>query len=183
MSCFIVLFRHSNHLALLIMHFNKFPLATICLAAAILVSGTSCQTYKTRKVVFKNHPIALYVISEVVDEETLEYSVKFRNVGREVVSFDYTIADEEGVPHVDAEGPNSGLVENLYPGAEVKVKNPNETMSVYVTLGKVTYGKRPQEEIKGIYNPASLVPSELPGMPVDGGLIPLPGGPNPSVGG
>jgi hypothetical protein len=162
---------------------NKSFLVTMGLAMCALVSGTSCQTYKTRKVTFKNHPIALYVISEVVDEETLEYSVKFRNVGREVLSFDYTIADEEGVPHVDAEGPNSGLVENLYPGAEVKVENPNETMSVYVTLGKVTYGKRPQEEIKGIYNPASLVPAETPGMPVDGGLIPLPSGPNPSVGG
>lgn len=165
------------------MRLNKSFLVTMALTVVVLVLGTSCQTYKTRKVMFKNHPIALYVISEVVDEETLEYSVKFRNIGREVLSFDYTIADEDGVPHVDAEGPNSGLVENLYPGAEVKVENPNETMSVYVTLGKVTYGKRPQEEIKGIYNPASFAPTETQGMPVDGGLIPLPSGPNPSVGG
>jgi hypothetical protein len=169
-------------LSLIMFPFPK-KLINVCLSVAVLIAGTSCQTYKTRKVTFKNHPIALYVISEVVDEETLEYSVKFRNIGREVVSFDYTIADEEGVPHVDAEGPNSGLVENLYPGAEVKVENPNETMTVYVTLGKVTYGKRPQEEIKGIYNPDSFAPTEAQGMPVDGGLIPLPAGPNPSVGG
>ena len=69
--------------------------------SVVLVVGASClvscQTYRTRKVVFKNHPIALYVVNEVVDEETIEYSAKFRNVGREILSFDYTIADEEGL--------------------------------------------------------------------------------------
>jgi hypothetical protein len=143
----------------------------------------SCETYRTRKVVFKNHPIALYVISELVDEETIDYSVKFRNVGREVLSFDYTIADEAGVPHVDAEGPNSGVIENLYPGAEVKVENPTDSMKVFVTLGKVTYGKRPAAEIKGIYSPSQFEVME--GMSgagtVDAGLIPLPSGPNPSL--
>jgi hypothetical protein len=163
-------------------HLLKPRLLTLCLAAMTAALVTSCQTYKTRKVLFKNHPIALYVISEIVDEDTLEYSVKFRNVGREVMSFDYTIADEEGVPHVDAEGPNSGVVENIYPGAEVKVENPTESLAVYVTLGKVTYGKRPQEELKAIYHPAAFQPAEMPGAPVDGGLIPLPSGPNPPVG-
>lgn len=144
---------------------------------------TSCETYRTRKVVFKNHPIALYVVSELVDEETIDYSVKFRNVGREVLSFDYTIADEAGVPHVDSEGPNSGMVENLYPGAEVKVENPTESMKVFVTLGKVTYGKRPTSEIKGIYTPSQFEVFENAGGPgaVDAGLIPLPSGPNPSL--
>lgn len=159
------------------------PLALL-LAAALLVAGVSCQTYRTRKVVFKNHPIALYVVNELVDEETIEYSVKFRNIGREVLSFDYTIADEAGVPHVDAEGPNSGVVENLYPGAEVKVDNPTESMKVWVTLGKVTYGKRPKDELKGIYDPAGAFapPDGLPGGALDGGgLIPLPAGPNPSL--
>jgi hypothetical protein len=161
----------------------KSPLLSLSLAALLLIAGTSCQTYKTRKVLFKNHPVALYVISELIDEETLEYSVKFRNVGRDVLSFDYTIADEGGVPHIDSEGPNSGVVENLYPGAEVKVENPTESMTVYVTLGKVTYGKRPQDELKTLYSPAALTPTETLGMPVDGGLIPLPAGPNPPVGG
>jgi hypothetical protein len=164
------------------LRFNHRSLA-FCVAVFLALSSTSCQTYKTRKVLFQNHPIALYVISELVDEETLEYSVKFRNVGREVLSFDYTIADEEGVPHVDAEGPNSGVIENIYPGAEVKVENPTESMTVYVTLGRVIYGKRPQEELKGIYNPAAFTPAEVIGAPVDGGLIPLPAGPNPPVGG
>jgi hypothetical protein len=161
----------------------KSSLLSFSLAIVVLVSATSCQTYKTRKVLFKNHPVALYVVSELVDEETIEYSVKFRNVGREVLSFDYTIADEGGVPHVDAEGPNSGVVENLYPGAEVKVENPTESMTVYVTLGKVTYGKRPQDELKGIYSPSSLTPAGVLDGPVDGGLIPLPAGPNPPIGG
>ena len=145
----------------------------------------SCETYRTRKVVFKNHPIALYVVSEVVDEESIDYSVKFRNVGREVLSFDYTIADEGGVPHVDAQGPNSGVVENLYPGAEVKVDNPTESMKVWVTLGKVTYGKRPKEELKSIYQPDDFtLPTTGTGGVIDGGLIPLPtGSPNPPVSG
>lgn len=161
----------------------KSRLLALCLLSLTAISATSCQTYKTRKVVFKNHPIALYVVSEMVDEDTLEYSVKFRNVGREVLSFDYTIADESGVPHVDAEGPNSGVIENIYPGAEVKVENPTESLVVHVTLGKVTYGKRPQAELKSIYHPSSSQPAEVPGAPVDGGLIPLPLGPNPPVGG
>lgn len=161
----------------------KSRLLTFLLAVLFTAACSSCQTYRTRKVLFKNHPVALYVVSELIDEETLEYSVKFRNVGREVLSFDYTIADEGGVPHVDAEGPNSGVVENLYPGAEVKVENPTESMTVYVTLGKVTYGKRPQEELKGIYRPAAMTFDAPLGAPVDGGLIPLPSGPNPPVGG
>jgi hypothetical protein len=157
------------------------------LASAVLLSFSlalsSCETYRTRKVTFKNHPIALYVVSELVDEETIDYSVKFRNVGREVLSFDYTIADEGGVPHVDAEGPNSGVIENLYPGAEVKVENPTESMKVFVTLGKVTYGKRPKAELKGIYSPSQFEVMEGMSNPgaVDAGLIPLPSGPNPAL--
>jgi len=155
----------------------------VCAAFVLASSFSSCVTYKTRKVVFQNHPIAMYVVSEVIDEELIEYSVKFRNVGREVLSFDYTIADEGGVPHVDAEGPNSGLVENLYPGAEVKVDNPTQSLTVWATLGRVTYGKRPKEELSVIYSPGSFVPSETSfGTPVDGGLIPLPSGtPNPPL--
>jgi hypothetical protein len=154
--------------------------------SVVLVVGAgclvSCQTYRTRKVVFKNHPIALYVVNEVVDEETIEYSAKFRNVGREILSFDYTIADEGGVPHVDAEGPNSGLVENLYPGAEVKVENPTNNMTIFVTLGKVTYGKRPKEELSTIYAPGQFSGTEgLGSMPMDGGLLPMPASPNPAV--
>lgn len=154
-----------------------------CTALVLALSVTSCVTYRTRKVVFQNHPIAMYVVSEVIDEEIIEYSVKFRNVGREVLSFDYTIADEGGVPHVDAEGPNSGLVENLYPGAEVKVDNPTQSLAVWATLGRVTYGKRPKEELSVIYAPGSFVPTENSlGTPVDGGLIPLPtGSPNPPL--
>jgi hypothetical protein len=168
----------------------KFGLRTTAAAFAALLPLVlaSCETYKTRKVVFKNHPVALYVVSEVIDEEIIEYAVKFRNVGRDVMSFDYTIADEGGVPHVDSEGPNSGVVENLYPGAEVKVDNPLNTMKVWVTLGQVTYGKRPKEELRNIYSPSGLS-GAMDGMQggagmIDGGLIPLPtGGVNPPLGG
>lgn len=155
------------------------------MAGLVALTLASCETYRTRKVTFQNHPIALYVVSEVVDEESLDYSVKFRNIGREILSFDYTIADEGGVPHVDSEGPNSGVVENLYPGAEVKVDNPTKSMKVWVTLGKVTYGKRPKDELKSIYQPDAFVPAAAGGAgTVDGGLIPLPSeSPNPSVSG
>ena len=157
-------------------------LSAVVVLAVGVTCLVSCQTYRTRKVEFKNHPIALYVVNEVVDEETIEYSAKFRNVGREILSFDYTIADEEGVPHVDAEGPNSGLVENLYPGAEVKVENPTNNMTIFVTLGKVTYGKRPKEELSTIYAPGQFSGTEgLGSMPMDGGLLPMPASPNPAV--
>jgi hypothetical protein len=120
----------------------------------ILILGISaCTTMQSKRIVFEKHPIALRVVSTVVDEEKIVYTIKFRNVGREIVSFDYTIADEAGVPHVDKFGPNSGFVEKLYPGAEVQVPNPMEKMAVFVTLGTVTYGKRTSEELDHVYHP------------------------------
>lgn len=120
----------------------------------------SCKTVTTERFAFANAPLSYQLVSEVVDEETIEHTVKFRNQGQQVVSFDYTIADEDGVPHVDCLGPNSGLVENLYPGAETEVKNPVDRMShVYVTLGKVTYGKRSSEQLVKQYKPGTLVPA------------------------
>jgi hypothetical protein len=123
---------------------------------------------------FKNHPIALYVVSKISeDEETLDYSVKFRNVGREIMSFDYTIADEPGVPHVDSLGPRSGLVENLYPGDEVEVPNPTKEMTVWATLGTVSYGKRTKDELASIYKPDQYRPPGLEGGPEgDAALVP-----------
>lgn len=112
----------------------------------------------TSRVTFPDTTVSYQAVSEMVDEETIEHTVKFRNVGNQVVSFDYTIADEPGVPHTDAEGPNSGLVENLYPGAEVSVKNPTKSMRhVYVVLGKVSYGKRSSEQLAKQYKPGSVV--------------------------
>ena len=141
--------------------------------ALVSFALVGCQTYTTKRVVFKNHPVALYVVSKVVDEENVEYSVKFRNVGKEVMSFDYTISDEAGVPHVDAEGPNSGLVENLYPGVEVEVPNPTKRMTVYATLGTVTYGRQTKQQINAIYKPANALggPAETE---VPASLLPQP---------
>jgi len=146
------------------MNFSRlfiFGLATVVLA--------SCKTITSERLVFADAPVSYQLVSEMVDEETIEHSVKFRNVGQQIVSFDYTIADEPGVPHMDCLGPNSGLVENLYPGAEAQVKNPVKSMKgVYVTLGRVTAGKRSSEQLAKQYKPGSLTPSS------SGAASPLP---------
>ena len=152
---------------------------TASLAFAFCITLLSaCQTYTTRRVVFNNHPVALYVVSKVIDEEKIEYEVKFRNIGQEVMSFDYTISDEAGVPHVDSQGPNSGLVENLYPGVEVEVPNPTKRMTVYATIGTVTYGKQTKQSINTIYKPDSVFGSAQSEVPES--LLPQPP-PPPSV--
>ncbi len=124
--------------------------ACLLLAALALVS---CKTISTDRVTFPGTSVAYQLVSDMVDEETLDYTVKFRNVGNSIISFDYTIADEPGVPHTDAEGPNSGVIENLYPGAEASVKNPTKSQRAYVVLGKVTQGRKSSEEITKIYRP------------------------------
>lgn len=149
-------------------------LTRLLLLTVVGVSLVSCETYSTRRVEFKNHPIALYVTSKISeDEETLDYTVKFRNVGREILSFDYTLADEPGVPHVDSLGPRSGMVENLYPGDEVEVPNPTKKMTIWATLGAVTYGKRSKDELSSLYKPDEYRPPGLDGVPMgDPGLVP-----------
>jgi hypothetical protein len=130
----------------------------IILTALSTLAVVSCKTVTTDRVTFPNTPVAYQLVSEMVDEETLDHTVKFRNVGTQIVSFDYTIADEPGVPHTNAEGPNSGLVENLYPGAEISVKNPmKHEKGIFVVLGKVSYGKRTSDELTRQYKPSSIV--------------------------
>lgn len=142
-------------------------LITLGFAALALAS---CKTVTSDRFAFQNEPVSYQLVSDMVDEETIEHSVKFRNLGQQVVSFDYTIADEPGIPHVDCLGPNSGLVENLYPGAEAQVKNPIKSMrGVYVTLGKVSYGKRTSEQLAKQYKP-----STLPAVPAAGSVLPMP---------
>lgn len=142
-------------------------LITLGFAALALAS---CKTVTSDRFAFQNEPVSYQLVSDMVDEETIEHSVKFRNLGQQVVSFDYTIADEPGIPHVDCLGPNSGLVENLYPGAEAQVKNPIKSMrGVYVTLGKVSYGKRTSEQLAKQYKP-----STLPAAPSAGSALPMP---------
>ncbi len=131
----------------------------------------SCKTVTSERYAFSNEPVSYQLVSEMIDEETIEHSVKFRNLGQQVVSFDYTIADEPGIPHVDCLGPNSGLVENLYPGAEAQVKNPVKSMrGVYVSLGRVAVGKRTSEQLAKQYKPSTLLPASSSG----GGSSPLP---------
>lgn len=130
--------------------------ATFLLLATAALGLTSCKTVTTARATFPNAPVAWQLVSEMIDEETIEHTVKFRNIGSQVISFDYTIADEAGVPHTDAEGPNSGLVENLYPGAEASVKNPMKQMrGTYVILGRVTYGKKDSASLARLYKPSA----------------------------
>ena len=140
----------------------------LILFAVVVTSLCSCKTISTREVAFERHPIGLRVLNRVIDEYegTTEYSLLFRNNGREIISFDYTVADRLGVPHVDKDGPNSGLIENLYPGAEIEVPNPIAKMTVHVTLGTVTYGKKGKDELTATYQTDSyLKRQEVP----DGG--------------
>lgn len=148
------------------------------LAAGLLAVAalSSCKTVSSRPVVIGDSPVAYQIVSEIVDEESLDHTIKFRNVGREIVSFDYTIVDDPNVPHVDCLGPNSGLVENLYPGVEAVVKNPLESKRVLVTLGRLTQGKKSTEELARLYKPGTLTTSvAAPGadlLPALEGAIP-----------
>lgn len=148
-------------------HLRATLVAALALSAGLSVgcSAYHNNTLYRREIVFKKHPVALKVNAKYVDEDSpLEYTITFRNVGREVMSFDYTVADERGVPHVDREGPNSGLVANLYPGATAEVPNPLGKRRVWVTLGTVTYGKRTQADVDALYRPSvsSAAAEEIP---------------------
>ncbi len=143
----------------------------ILLAASVAVLFSACHTVESKRLQFPDQPIAVRVINKIIDEDTLEYAIKFRNTGNDIISFDYTIADEPGVTHIDADGPNSGLIDNLYPGAEREVKNPLNRMAVFVTHGRVTHGRKTDSELQAIYRPHApvaamdvLSPDALPGL-------------------
>lgn len=121
---------------------------------AALFIFTGCATVQHKMISFDPHPVCARVKSECIDEDTLRYSVVFRNTGCEVISFDYTIGDKPCVVHIDSEGPNSGLVENLYPGAELEVESPFKCISVFIKIGKCICGKRTSEEIREIFLPS-----------------------------
>ena len=132
-------------------------LLLVAVAAVVL---TGCASLYQKRVTFRNHPVSVRVVSKYIDEETpLEYNVAFRNIGRQVLSFDYTLSDEPGVPHVDKDGPNSGLIENLYPGAEVEIPNPTKRKHIWATLGTVSYGKLTKEDLLRIYSPGQAAAS------------------------
>jgi len=132
-------------------------LATLILAVSSIFLSSCAQPHgnlsrKGWRHVYNDHPIAVDVRSKYIDEETpLQYTVHFRNVGTEILSFDYTLADQRGVPHVDRNGPNSGFIPNLYPGAEVEVPNTVKRKNVWATLGNVTMGKKPVQDLDKIY--------------------------------
>jgi len=144
-----------------------------CLIIAAALTLVSCKTISTERVTFPNTPVAYQLVSEMVDEETIDYTVKFRNVGTGIVSFDYTIADEAGVPHTDAEGPNSGVIENLYPGAEASVKNPTKSKHAYIVLGKVTHGRKSADELTSLYRPNAAKLAAASSSASAAGALPL----------
>jgi hypothetical protein len=145
-------------------------LLPLLLASSALLA--SCNIIQSKQIPVANTPVTWRYVTEVIDEEIIQHSIKFRNIGQEVVSFDYTIVDVGGVPHVDAGGPNSGLIENLYPGAEQQVKNPLKGDAESVNLGRLTFGKRSSEQLAKTYKPWSLTPGSS--TPSGGGLLPLP---------
>jgi len=137
------------------------PLLSMIISAAIFPACSTGPSTQRRQAAQVN-PVIMRVHTKVVDEDSpLEYSLRFRNTGKQVVSFDYTVADKPGVPHVDREGPNSGMVSNLYPGAEIDLPNPPKKRRVYLSYGKLTYGKRTSAELDAMYRPrTSLVASQ-----------------------
>jgi hypothetical protein len=145
------------------------------LTALPLLLISSCTMMQSEPYALPGTPITWRAVNEVVDEEIVQHSVKFRNTGSQIVSFDYTIVDDGSVPHVDAGGPNSGLVENLYPGAEVSVKNTWGHDKVTVHTGSMTYGKRSSEQLAKTYKPWTITPATSTATAAAGALpLPLP---------
>ncbi|MBE7498326.1 MAG: hypothetical protein HS117_25595 [Verrucomicrobiaceae bacterium] len=156
-------------------------IARLCLLSIVSAAFVSCTVMESKPVALTGTPVTWRHVSEIVDEEIVQHSVKFRNIGQQVVSFDYTLVDDAYVPHMDAAGPNSGLVENLYPGAEVQVKNPLKGDAVTVQVGRVTYGKRSSEQLAKTYKPWTITPASS-ASPAAGGILPLPEPPQPAPG-
>lgn len=146
------------------------------LTALPLLILTSCSVMQSDQFALPGTSITWRAVNEVVDEEIVQHSVKFRNTGSQIVSFDYTIVDDSNVPHVDAGGPNSGLVENLYPGAEVSVKNTWAHDDVAIHAGRITYGKRDSAQLAKTYKPWTVTPATSSTASATAGspLLPLP---------
>ena len=137
-------------------------LCQVALVSAVLCGACSSQqgnSLLSRKTPVPNQPITTWVWGKYIDENSpLEYYVKFRNTGNRVISFDYTIGDKPNVIHVDRDGPNSGFIPNLYPGAEAAIPNPWKRWEVWARVGKVTYGKRTNAELAPIYPSVAAEP-------------------------
>jgi hypothetical protein len=140
--------------------------ALIALAAILALQG--CTTLISKRIRFEGQPVLAKIKSVIIDEDTLKHTVIFRNIGREIVSFDYTVCDGNERVHVDADGPDSGLIENLYPGAEVEIDNPKKKSGVNVVLGTVVHGKQTKEQIAALFRPGT--PRESSGAALDAGL-------------
>jgi hypothetical protein len=141
---------------------STLQIATILLGLVASCLTTGCVGGMSKRFRITNAPIQAQSISKSADEEALNFFVTFKNMGQDVISFDYTIADAPNIPHVDSAGPNSGLIENLYPGALVELKNPFKTNNVYLALGKITVGKMTPDAVKSHYNVASATASVIP---------------------
>jgi len=148
-------------------------LLVVSLAAAL----ASCATVSSARIQFPNHPVSMQVLNRIIDEDNADHLLRFRNTGTEVISFDYTVADTPNVPHLDASGPNSGYVKNLYPGEEREVPNPWKRMRVFVSIGTMTYGKKADDVLQKIYRPDQAVAA--PGAAA-GGVSDLFGTPAPA---
>lgn len=143
----------------------------LAFCALLAVSLCSCVTRDNQAMsrnlrVYKQHPISVRIHSKVIDEDSpVEYTIRFRNAGRQVASFDYTVSDQKGVPHVDRDGPDSGFIANLYPGAEVEVVNPKKIKRVWVTMGTITYGRKTNPELDAVYRTTAVLTAGQPAEP------------------
>ncbi len=101
-----------------------------------------------------NDPKSSKVVRTKLRNQDGKLVVLFRNEGRQVVSFDYTIADKSTVPHVDSEGKNSGLVMNLYPGEERPAEDyPMQKSIIWPKIGTITYGRKSMDDLEKMYRP------------------------------
>ncbi len=114
--------------------------------ALLLLAGclSSCGTTRAPVISrYPNPPLVVHVAGKYVDDDNPpEYTLRFRNTGAQIVSYDYTVADRPGVPHIDRDGPNSGFIANQYPGSEIEIPNPLKKSRVWVSLGTISYGKK-----------------------------------------
>jgi hypothetical protein len=133
--------------------------ASACAPMAPAPALSGSHPIHGRSSTIPDQPVSVRIHGKFIDEDSpLEHQVFFRNTGSEIVSFDYTLSDVPGVPHVDRDGPNSGLVANLYPGAEVEVPNPLKKSRLYVVIGSLTHGKKSAAQLDAIYR-STAIPS------------------------
>lgn len=143
------------------------------LPGSLLLAACLCSCATTPAPIISqspNPPLIAHIEGKYVDDDSPpNYVLRFRNLGSQIVSYEYTAADRPGVPHIDRDGPNSGFIANHYPGSVVEVTSPVKTSRVFITLGRLRPGKlvavvsQPAASSAPIsLSPSSIEPEPLP---------------------